>query len=207
MNRPSPRLTVAALLVAAASGCSGATTGGSPGQPTPTPGPYPAAVEFVSGMIHHHAQAIVMADWAPSHGAGQSIRTLAARISLSQKDEIAIMQTWLKDNGQPVPEPSPMGMKMMMDGMEHVMLMPGMLTEEQLQQLDRARGADFDRLFLTFMIQHHQGAIDMVDKVFNSYGGTSDDFVYKFASDVYADQTAEIDRMSIMLEAMPGGRF
>lgn len=148
-----------------------------------------------------------MADWAPSHGAGASIRTLCARISLSQKDEIALMQTWLKDNNQPVPEPNPMGMRMMMDGREHVMLMPGMLTEEQLQQLDRARGVEFDRLFLTFMIQHHQGAIDMVDKVFASYGGTSDEFVYKFASDVYADQTAEIDRMSIMLDAMPGGGF
>jgi uncharacterized protein (DUF305 family) len=96
-------------------------------------------------------------------------------------------------------------MQMTMGGMEHMMLMPGMLTDEQLGQLDQARGADFDRLFLTFMIQHHQGAIDMVNTVFNSYGGTSDDFVYKFASDVYADQDAEIDRMQQMLAAMGGG--
>jgi uncharacterized protein (DUF305 family) len=197
------------IAAAGATGCGGAAAGGSPGQPSPqqvtAPAPYPAAVEFMTGMIHHHAQAIYMADWAPTHGANQQIQTLAARIAISQKDEIALMQTWLRDNGQPVPEPDPMGMSMMMGGMEHKMLMPGMLDEAQLRQLDQARGAEFDRLFLTFMIQHHQGAIEMVDKVFNSYGGTSDDAIYKFASDVFADQDAEIDRMQRMLAAMPGG--
>jgi uncharacterized protein (DUF305 family) len=209
VKRPFTHLIAAAFVVAAGNGCSGATAGGSTGQPSPpataAPAPYPAAVEFITGMIHHHAQAIYMADWSPTHGANQSIRTLSARIAISQKDEIELMQMWLRDNGQPVPDPNPRGMRMMMGGVEHEMLMPGMLTDEQLRQLDQARGAEFDRLFLTFMIQHHQGAIEMVDKVFNSYGGTSDDFVYKFASDVYADQDAEIDRMQRMLAAMAGG--
>ena len=210
MKKPSPTLIAVAFIAAVGlTGCGGATAGGSPGQPSPqaatVPPPYPAAVEFITGMIHHHAQAIYMAEWAPTHGANQSIRTLAARVAVSQQDEIQLMQTWLRDNGQAVPEPNPRGMRMMMGGMEHEMLMPGMLNDEQLRQLDQARGADFDRLFLTFMIQHHQGAIEMVDKVFNSYGGTSDDFVYKFASDVYADQDAEIDRMTRMLAALPGG--
>src|SRR5438093_5265720 len=118
--------------------------------------PYTAAdVHFMSGMIGHHAQAIVMAGWAPSHGASPSVRTLCERIINAQRDEIVTMQQWLRDRQQPVPEASAKGMKMVMDGVEHEMLMPGMLTEEQMKQLDAARGKDFDHLFLTFMIQHH----------------------------------------------------
>ena len=90
-------------------------------------------------------------------------RRLCDRIINAQKDEINIMQTWLRDRGQPVPEAKPVPMKMMMDGMEHEMLMPGMLTDEQLKQLDAARGSEFDTLFLSFMIQHHQGAVSMVE--------------------------------------------
>jgi uncharacterized protein (DUF305 family) len=208
---PPPLAALLALMTCAACGGPGAPAGGvpaSPGPPTATPAEpaNPAAVEFMSGMIHHHAQALLMAGWADSHGASPRILTLSERITVSQRDEIDLMQWWLRDNGEPAPEPNPRGMTMTMGGVEHEMLMPGMLTEAQLAELDRARGTDFDRLFLRFMIQHHEGALQMVDTLFSSYGGTQDDDIYKFASDVFADQTAEIDRMQGMLEAMsPGG--
>src|SRR6266852_1838246 len=107
-----------------------------------------ADVYFMSGMIHHHAQAIVMSGWAPTHGASPSVRTLAERIINAQQDEIATMQQWLRDRGQPVPDARATGMKMTTNGMQHEMLMPGMLTQTQMQQLDAARDAEFDRLFL-----------------------------------------------------------
>jgi uncharacterized protein (DUF305 family) len=165
--------------------------------------PYTAAdVHFMSGMIGHHAQAIVMAGWAPTHGASAAVRILCDRIINAQRDEIATMQTWLRDRQQPVPEATAMGMKMVMDGVEHEMLMPGMLTEAQMKQLDAARGKEFDRLFLTDMIQHHQGAVQMVKELFDSYGAAQDDIVFKFASDVNVDQTTEIARMERMLVAI-----
>jgi uncharacterized protein (DUF305 family) len=140
-----------------------------------------------------------MARWAPTHGASPSVVTLAERIINAQQDEIATMQQWLGDRRQPVPEAKPVGMKMMMNGVEHVMLMPGMLTDEQLKQLDEARGKEFDRLFLTFMIQHHRGAVSMVQDLFGSYGAGQDEIVFKFANDVSVDQTTEIARMERML--------
>jgi uncharacterized protein (DUF305 family) len=168
--------------------------------------PYTTAdIHFMSGMIGHHAQALVMAGWAPSHGASESVRTLCERIINAQTDEITLMQQWLRDRQQPVPEASARGMKMVMDGVEHTMLMPGMLTDEQLQQLDSARGKDFDKLFLTFMIQHHRGAVQMVHDLFDSYGAAQDDLVFKFASDVQVDQTTEIARMQRMLVAINFG--
>ncbi len=162
----------------------------------------PADVYFMTNMISHHSQAIVMSKWAPSHGASSSVQTLAARIINAQQDEIATMQQWLRDRGQPVPEARPMPMKMMMNGTEHEMLMPGMLTDEQMHQLDMARGPDFDRLFLRDMIQHHTGALSMVKDLFNSYGAGQDEQVFKFASDVNVDQTTEISRMQRMLFAL-----
>jgi len=162
--------------------------------------PYTEAdIAFMSGMISHHAQAIAMARLAPSHGASPSVQTLCARIINAQQDEIGTMQRWLADRRQPVPEASPTGMKMNMGGMEHVMLMPGMLTPEQMQELDAARGPEFDQLFLIFMIQHHRGAVAMVKDLFSSYGAGQDDTVFKFASDVNVDQTTEIARMQKML--------
>jgi uncharacterized protein (DUF305 family) len=162
--------------------------------------PYTTAdIHFMSGMIGHHAQAIQMASWAPTHGASRTVRTLCERIINAQRDEIATMEQWLRDRQQPVPEASPKGMKMVMDGVEHTMLMPGMLTEEQMKQLDAARGTDFDKLFLTDMIQHHTGAVQMVKELFDSYGAAQDDLVFKFASDVNGDQTTEIARMQRML--------
>jgi uncharacterized protein (DUF305 family) len=168
--------------------------------------PYTQAdVDFMSHMIGHHAQALVMAGWAPSHGAGGSVRTLAERIINAQQDEIATMQRWLRDRGKPLPEVQPTGMKMKMNGGQHEMLMPGMLTEAQMYQLDQARGPEFDRLFLTFMIQHHRGAVSMVKDLFGTNGAAQDETVFKFANDVNVDQSTEIARMERMLAALPPG--
>jgi uncharacterized protein (DUF305 family) len=158
-----------------------------------------ADIHFMGGMIGHHAQAIVMAQWAPSHGASASIQTLARRIINAQRDEIAAMEKWLRDRRQPLPKTSAHGIMMNMNGMEHEMTMPGMLTDAQLKQLDEARGKEFDRLFLTFMIQHHRGAVTMVQQLFDTNGAAQDISVYKLASDVFADQTTEIERMQKML--------
>jgi uncharacterized protein (DUF305 family) len=165
--------------------------------------PYTEAdIRFMSGMIGHHSQAIVMAGWAPSHGASPAVQTLCERIINEQGDEIVSMQTWLRDRGQPVPDGHTMGMKMMMNGHEETMLMPGMLTDAQMKQLDAARGTEFDRLFLTDMIQHHKGAVSMVHDLFESYGAAQDEAVFKFASDVNVDQSTEIARMQKMLFAL-----
>jgi uncharacterized protein (DUF305 family) len=183
------------------------TAPGTPAQSTDTstniPRTYTAAdIHFMGGMISHHAQALVMAGWASSHGASPSVQTLADRIINAQNDEIATMQKWLRDRHQPVPEANPHGMMMNMNGMSHEMLMPGMLTESQLKQLDEARGKEFDRLFLTFMIQHHRGAVTMVNDLFATYGAAQDITVFKMASDVSADQTTEIERMQKMLASL-----
>ena len=166
--------------------------------------PYTAAdIQFMSGMIGHHTQAIAMSNMAPTHGASPSVQRLAERIINAQQDEIVTMQMWLRDRNQPVPDGKSTSMKMNMNGMEHSMLMPGMLTPEQMQQLDAARGADFDRLFLTFMMQHHRGAVSRVKDLFNSYGAAQDETVFKFANDVNVDQSTESARMELMLAALP----
>jgi uncharacterized protein (DUF305 family) len=166
--------------------------------------PYTAAdIEFMSGMIGHHAQAVKMAGWCTSHGASKSLQIFCARIALGQSSEIGLMSDWLKDRNQPVPEPDPRGMPMKMDGGTMYMMMPGMLTPEQMAQLDSARGVDFDRLFLTYMIGHHKGAITMVDTLFATPGAGQDEFTFKFANDVQVDQSTEIDRMQQMLAALP----
>lgn len=166
--------------------------------------PYTKAdVEFISGMIAHHAQAVLMAGWAPSHGANSSVQGLAERIVVAQRDEIKFMQRWLRERKEPVPDGDTS--HMMMAGMD-MKLMPGMLTPEQLTELDKAQGTDYDRLFLRFMIQHHEGAVTMVNTLFGSNGAGQDEDVFKFASDVYADQTTEINRMTLMLQSVPGNR-
>ena len=165
--------------------------------------PYTAAdIHFMSGMIGHHAQAIVMAGWAPSHGASASVRTLSARVINAQQDEIVTMQRWLRNRRLPVPEARATGMRMTMNGMQHDMLMPGMLSEAQMKELDAARGEEFDRLFLTYMIQHHRGAVTMVQQLFGSEGAAQDEIVFKFANDVNVDQSTEIARMEKMLVAL-----
>jgi len=200
----------AALLAAAAIGaCSARTparTGAQPLSPAEVaradsgrPAYTPADVRFMSGMIGHHAQAVLMAGWAPSHGANPAVRALCERIVVGQRDEIAFMQRWLRERREPVPEGD--ASHAMMPGMNHP-LMPGMLTSEQLTQLDQARVTEFDRLFLTFMIQHHQGAITMVEQLMGSRGAAQDDYIFKFAADVNVDQITEIERMGLMLAEM-----
>lgn len=166
--------------------------------------PYTTAdIQFISRMIGHHSQAIVISRWAPTHGASPAIRTLAARIINGQQDEIATMQQWLRDRLQPVPDGKDSGMKMIVNGVEHTMPMPGMLSDTELKGLDRARGSEFDRLFLSLMIRHHKGAIAMVKNLFGSYGAAQDETVFRLASDVNVDQSTEIDRMEKMLAEFP----
>jgi uncharacterized protein (DUF305 family) len=159
-----------------------------------------ADVDFMSGMIGHHAQAVQMAGWAPSHGASPAVQGLCERIVVAQNDEIAFMQRWLRARHEVVPPADPRGH--VMPGMEP-MLMPGMLTPEQMAQLDAARGPLFDRLFLEGMIRHHRGAITMVETLLAAPGAAQDGPVFRFAADVNADQTTEIDRMTLMLERLP----
>jgi uncharacterized protein (DUF305 family) len=214
MNRAILRAMAVALpWLLAAAGCGGmkapasspsapaSSTAAKTKAPTNPPGVNKADVEFMSGMIPHHAQAVVMGRWAASHGAREDVRVLCERIVVGQSDEIVLMQTWLRDNGQDVPDAKSTKHKMVMNGMEHEMLMPGMLNDDEMAELDRARGPEFDRLFLIGMIKHHQGAIDMVDVLFKAYGAAQDETVFKFANDVFADQSTEIDRMNKMLEA------
>lgn len=160
----------------------------------------PADVQFVTGMIAHHAQAVLIAGWAPSHGASASLRALCDRIVVGQRDEITAMQGWLRERSQPVPDPEAHGGAM--PGMDHG-LMPGMLTSAQLGQLDSARGPEFDRLFLTDMIQHHRGALTMVRELTDAPGGARDGVLFQLASNIAADQAAEIDRMTRMLANLP----
>jgi uncharacterized protein (DUF305 family) len=166
----------------------------------------------MQGMIHHHAQAIVMAGWATSHGARSDVQILAARIDVAQRDEIAFMQRWLRERNQTVPDPNEQhdmggGNKVSMAEMPMPdMMMPGMLSAAQMAQLKAAHGTEYDRLFLTFMIQHHTGALTMVDQLFGTVGGGQELYVFRFASDVGADQTTEIDRMQSMLDALPPQR-
>lgn len=162
-----------------------------------------ADVAFMQGMIGHHAQAIVMADLCPTHGANEHVAVLCRRIIRSQRDEIEQMQEWLRERGQRVPDPADphAGMDMSMPG--HAMLMPGMLSAAQLAQLDSARGTAFDRLFLTRMIQHHEGALAMVKTLFDTPGSGQGPEIFGFASGVDADQRAEIGRMQGILAALP----
>lgn len=158
-----------------------------------------ADVTFMTQMIGHHAQAIEMSKLAPTHGANPSIQIMAARIINAQADEIALMQDWLRVRDLPLPDEAAGGHHHHGGG-----AMFGMLTPEQYAQLEAARGEEFDRLFLTFMIQHHTGAVGMVEELFATNGAAQDEEVFKFASDTLADQGSEVDRMEKMLEAMSG---
>ena len=219
MKYPLTCPTTAALfagLVAAA--CGGAAGVRSDAAPAPAPstakleaiywarmdsarmGFTAADVHFMTGMIGHHGQALVMAALAPTHGASPTVQRLCARIINAQKDEIATMQQWLRDRGQTVPEVHITGTSMTVDGPEYAMHMPGMLTPEQIRELDEVRDRDFDRLFLTYMIQHHRGAVTMVHELFGTDGAALDDVVFKLASDIQVDQTTEIARMELMLK-------
>ena len=203
MGTRSLAAIITVLLIAAA-GCTNARKARL--HPTP-PGlghlPYSDAdADFMAGMIPHHAQAVIMAGWAPTHGARQDVAILCERIVVAQRDEIAMMREWLADRGLEVPDATSTRHKMKMDGMVHEMLMPGMLTDEEMAALDKARGPEFDRLFLEGMIKHHAGALTMVQELFATAGAGQDSEIYAFASDVDADQRMEIDRMAAMLAAI-----
>jgi uncharacterized protein (DUF305 family) len=188
------------LVIAAASFSTAAAQAPQAPQSTSHKDYTPADVHFMSGMIYHHAQAILIAGWAKSHGASPSVQTLCDRIIASQTDEINLLSRWLSDRGEAVPHPEPEHMMMPGMSMDSTHMMPGMLTSAQLAQLDSARGPDFDATFLRLMIQHHQGAITMVNQLFAASGGEEEP-VYKIATGVFADQTTEIERMQRMLAA------
>ena len=152
-----------------------------------------ADVEFMQGMIAHHAQAIVMSRMAESHGANPQVLKLSNKIDQSQVPEIRIMQLWLQRNKQFAPDTSSW----------HNMMMAGMLTAAQLRELDAAKGVDFDRAYLRMMIQHHAGALKMVDDLFNVALAGQEVDVNVFANDVVTAQTAEIGIMQKLLNQLP----
>jgi uncharacterized protein (DUF305 family) len=152
----------------------------------------PADVRFMQGMIGHHAQALEMTALVPSRTASDDMRKLALRIEVSQADEIKMMQQWLRDRGERLPDPHA-------HHAPGAPLMPGMLTAGEMARLAAARGREFDGLFLEFMMKHHEGALVMVQALFATPGAGQEAEVFAFASDVDADQRMEIDRMAAML--------
>jgi uncharacterized protein (DUF305 family) len=198
----------------AACGASAQTTTAPAPQPAPaaaaghahaqhaaSPTANPGDVAFMQGMIGHHAQALVMTALVPQRTTRPDIRLIAERIDVSQHDEIARMQRWLRARGQAAPDPSEHAGH---DMPGHAM-MPGMLTQEELARLASATGPEFDRLFLEFMIRHHQGALTMVSQLFATPGAGQDTELFAFASDVDADQRMEIDRMRQLLNGPAAG--
>ena len=157
-------------------------------------------VEFMQGMITHHAQAVEMTNLIADNTQNKEIRLLGARISQSQSDEMRFMKRWLEIRGQPLSAPMPEGHGHMSAHHKH---MPGMLTPKQMDALKRSRGAEFDRLFLAGMIQHHKGALVMVEELFSRPGAGQDAELFNFASDVDSGQRAEITTMETMLAANP----
>lgn len=151
-----------------------------------------ADVRFMQGMIGHHAQALEMTALLATRTSSEDMRKLAQRIDVSQADEIGMMQEWLKNRGQPLPDPHA-------HHMPGATLMPGMLTAEEMARLADSKGEAFDELFLAFMIKHHEGALVMVTDLFSTAGAGQEPEMFAFASDVDADQRMEIDRMSGML--------
>jgi uncharacterized protein (DUF305 family) len=158
-----------------------------------------ADVEFMQGMIMHHSQAVEMTALIESHTGSKDVHAIGAKISRSQTDEIRFMQRWLATRGEATSMTMPGMPEMDMQG-KPMALMPGMLTEEQMAALRKAKGVEFDRLFLTGMIQHHGGALIMVKDLFDSAGAGQDAEIFDFASDVDNGQRAEIRIMQGMLE-------
>ena len=184
---------------------------GAPGQPSKTLPPgtkgvlpplSPADVEFMQGMIMHHAQAVEMTALIAAHTENPDLRSLGGRISRSQSDEIKFMKRWLIARGEPVSMSMPEMPDMDRSG-KPMALMPGMLSPEQMEALRKANGADFDRLFLRGMIQHHGGALTMVKDLFDTPGAGQDAEIFNFATDVDSGQRAEIRIMQAMLEKKP----
>ena len=189
---------------------------GAPGQPTKTlpqstravlPPRSPKDVGFMQGMIIHHEQAVEMTAMIGTRTENKDVRLLGARISQSQSDEMKFMRWWLESRGEgislPMPEMSGMDMSGMNHSGHHQMNMPGMMTSKQMDALSKAKGAEFDRQFLTGMIQHHNGALIMVNDLFETAGAGQDAELFNFASDVDSGQRAEINIMRNMLGENP----
>lgn len=189
---------------------------GAPGKPTRTlpsstraalPPRSPKDVEFMQGMIAHHAQAVEMTALIESQTENKNIRLLGARISQSQSDEMSFMKRWLEARGEALAPPMPAMSGMNMSSHHHTAghhsMMPGMLTPKQMDALKKARGAEFDRLFLSGMIQHHNGALMMVEDLFKTAGAGQDAELFNFATDVDSGQRAEINIMQKMLDGKP----
>jgi uncharacterized protein (DUF305 family) len=230
MKPPFPRVAAAALsamlTIASSAACGTAagqsrpaaqppTSTGTSGtsDPAPAGGRTDAAqprytqadVRFMQGMIAHHGQAVVMTALVPTHTQNRGLRLLAQRIGISQHDEMAAMRRWLEDRGEPV---APAGLDGDMAGMAHANMpgmdyatMPGMLSPAELAQLGAATGPEFDRLFLRYMIRHHEGALAMVAQLLATPGAGQEPQLFGFASDVDADQRAEIARMQALAGA------
>jgi uncharacterized protein (DUF305 family) len=205
-------LVMASSATSAAQGAPGAAANGSPDGVSIVQ----ADIQFMQGMISHHAQALAMVSLIPSRSTRQDVRLLGQRIAISQHDEILLMQHWLQDHQQAVPTVDSQfvvrmpgmtmaGMNMggMQDSSKRWMMMPGMLTDAEMAALAQATGPAFDRLLLEGMIRHHEGALTMVSNLFHTPGAGQAPDVYAFASGVVADQTAEIARMQKMLAATP----
>ena len=180
---------------------------GAPGKPTKKlpsstkgtlPPPSPADVQFMQDMIMHHAQAVEMTALIESHTHNKELRSLGARISRSQSDEMKFMKQWLAARGAPTSRPMSHNMPGM-DMSNHEMLMPGMLTSKQMDALRKAKDDEFDQLFLSGMIQHHNGALVMVKDLFDSAGAGQDAELFNFATDVDSGQRAEIKIMQSLL--------
>lgn len=166
-----------------------------------------ADVDFMTGMIGHHAQALIISRLVPENGASREVQTLASRIINAQKDEIATMQQWLRDRNQPVPQIEIEGLNLTIDGMGHHhhsghMNMPGMLSQDQLDELSNTHDSDFNKLFLRYMIEHHAGAVTMVETLFSTDGAAQEEEAFRLASDIQVDQITEIERMQQMLDKL-----
>lgn len=220
MERTRARPLWAGMLAACVCGCHGARPRPSsePAGPAASPeasrpqtsaatverarsGYTSADVQFVQGMIHHHAQALAMTALIPARTSREDLRLLGQRIDVSQTDEIATMQRWLRVRGERAPDPNPQHMHHLGAGADT--LMPGMLTPEEMERLATAKGAAFDRLFLQLMIRHHEGALRMVAALFATPASGQEAQLFEFASDVDADQRAEIARMKALLARLP----
>jgi uncharacterized protein (DUF305 family) len=210
LGRQSFSLSVLFLSAAAASAQQSApiVQPGAPGQPSrilsestvriPAKAPFPADIEFMQGMIMHHSQAVDMVALLRTRGRSPALRAFGEKISISQTDEIRFMKQWLESRGQPTT--MQMNHRDMSAADMKKMLMPGMLTPEQMKTLAKARGAQFDHLFLTGMIQHHGGALTMVEDLFNTAGAGQDPVLFDFATDIDNTQSAEIKIMRAMLD-------
>ena len=220
------RIAIAPLILTAIAGvvaCRGTRT--SPREAASTIEPLPAAatdtarvrrgyaaadVRFMHHMLMHHGQALVMTAMVPTRSTREDIKRVAERITVSQRDEMALMQRWLRARGESVPADMDhahhAGMSGMTGGAAHAMPMPGMLTPAELARLEASTGVSFDSLFLAGMIRHHEGALTMVRDYLATPGAAQESEIFRFASDVDADQRAEIERMQQMLSALPTPR-